>query len=201
MAKWQSTLFSDIRNKLGDQVVFSNWKGRGYMRQYVKPANPNTLKQQAVRDQTRKIIKHFQEVVNTTDKKGAWNEQALPYTISGYNLFTKFAKKSVISCPASGSVGADITITYTLGFAPADARIYRFDGTNYVDITPAEGLVSGENQTITDNISTAGTYTYFIAYAKVLVEGDTSPQPYQTLTAYKPNYDTGVADEAKATIS
>lgn len=51
MAKWKSPLFSDIRNKLGENVVFSMWKGRPYMRSYVTPANPNSLKQAANRDQ------------------------------------------------------------------------------------------------------------------------------------------------------
>jgi len=32
MAKWISPIFSDARNKLGDAVVFSNWKGRSYFR-------------------------------------------------------------------------------------------------------------------------------------------------------------------------
>ena len=201
MAKWDSVLFSDIRNKLGDQVVFSNWKGRGYMRQYVKPSNPNTLKQQAVRDQTRKIIKLFQSVVTSEDIRGVWNAEALPYTISGYNLYTKFGKKSKISCPGTGTTGTPITITYTIGFAPASARIYRYDGTSYVDVTPAEGLISGQDKTISDTITDPGTYTYYIAYSKVLVEGDTSPQPYQVVTNCSPNYDTGVADEATITIS
>jgi hypothetical protein len=201
MAKWTSSLFSDIRNKLGDQVVFSNWKGRGYMRQYVKPANPNTLKQQAVRDATKKIIKRFQEVITSENEKGVWNKLALPLAISGYNLFVKYAKKSQIKCPATASAGSDVSITYTLGFPAGEAGIYRYDGTNYTDITPAGGLVSGTDQTITDTAVPTGEYVYFIAYKKALIDGDTSPQSYQTITAYSPNYDTGVADEAKITVS
>ena len=42
MAKWISPLFADIRNKLGDSVIFSNWKGRPYFRKYAKPSNPKT---------------------------------------------------------------------------------------------------------------------------------------------------------------
>ena len=203
MAKWTSPFLSDIRNKLGDSIVFSVWKGRGYFRKWVKPANPQTLKQQAHRAVLAELVKRWQDIIDTADKTQAWNNAALPYQISGYNLFVKYGRKSKISVPASasGSGSATVTVTYTLGLPASKARIYRFDGSTWEDVTPAEGLEAGEDKTFDDTVTTSGTYYYFIAYADVLVEGDSPPQEYQAITKWKPDITTGTAKEAKCEVT
>ena len=200
MAKWFSVLFSDVRKKLGDQVVFSNWKGRGYMRTWVKPANPRTNKQQANRDHTKKLVSRWQEISGDADVKAAYNERALDYGISGYNLFTKFGRKSSIECPATGGTGSAISINYTVGFLVGEAGIYvvKPDG-SIEDITPSEGLSSSGSISYTPD--TTGDYYFFVAIKTVLKTGDTSPQPYQLVNAWKPDPTTGTAKEAKCTVS
>ncbi len=89
MAKWKSALFSDIRNKLGNQVTFSSWKGRGYMRAYVIPSNPKTLGQTAHRAAMAKSVALGQGIFATEANKTEWNRVALSALISGFNLFTK----------------------------------------------------------------------------------------------------------------
>lgn len=96
MAKWTSVLFSDIRNKIGDQVVFSSWKGRPYMRAFVVPANPNTKKQQAQRAMMIEAVSRGQVIIGTPASKTAWNSTALEWLISGFNLITKYATGSSI---------------------------------------------------------------------------------------------------------
>ncbi|MHC1611633.1 MAG: hypothetical protein ACXQTW_08615 [Candidatus Methanospirareceae archaeon] len=201
MPKWTSPIFTDIRNALGESVVFSMWKGRPYMRSWVKPANPRTAKQQAHRDVLRQLVKRWQDVIDTAEKKAAWNAEALSYNITGFNLFTKFGRKSSISCPGTGSTGSAVTITYTLGLPATKAAIYAFDGSTWEDITPPEGLESGENKTFEHTFDSAGTYEIFIADKDVLVEGDTAPQPYQAITKWSPDVVNGVAKEAKIVIS
>jgi len=203
MAKWVSPLFTDIRNKLGDAVVFSIWKGRPYFRTYVKPANPRTLKQQAHRDVLRQLVKRYQEISADLDVKAAWNKEALSFQLSGYNLFIKFGRLSSISVPgtASGTGQVEIEITYTLGLPANKAHIFRFDGTTWVDITPEGGLSSEPNSKITDTIDTSGTYEYWIADADVLKEGDTVPQPYQAITKWSHDVEHGVAKEAKVEVT
>ena len=94
MATWKSPIFSDIRNKLGDNVVFSMWKGRPYMRSYVKPSNPNSLAQQANRLQMAAIVALYQaNVKGTAINAAAWDAEALPSLVSGYNLFTKYGRQ------------------------------------------------------------------------------------------------------------
>ena len=200
MAKWFSVLFSDVRKKLGDQVVFSNWKGRGYMRTWVKPANPRTNKQKANRGHQKKLVQRWQEISGDTDVKSAYNNRALDYQISGYNLFIKFGRKSSIECPATGSVGTAITITYTCEFLTGEAGIYvkKPDGT-IEDITPAEGLSTSGSISYTPD--TAGDYEFWIALKSVLKTGDTAPQEYQMVNKWKPDYTQGIAVEAKCTVS
>ena len=94
MAKWKSAIFTDIRNKLGDSVVFSMWKGRPYMRSYVKPANPNSLAQQANRAHMAAIVALYQaNVKGTAANAAAWDAEALPKLVSGYNLFTMYGRQ------------------------------------------------------------------------------------------------------------
>ena len=203
MPKWISPLFVDIRNALGESVVFSNWKGRSYFRSYVKPANPRTAKQQAHRALMKALVARWKEIATTDAIKAAWNEVALPYQISGYNLFVKEGRKSRISVPAtaSGVGSATVTVTYTLGLGAADARIYMFDGTNWTDVTPAGGLSAGENQTIDVTITTSGTYYFFIADSRVLVPGDTAPQPYQAITKWDLDLVNGTITEAVCQVT
>lgn len=201
MPKWISPLFSDIRNALGNTVIFSNWKGRAYYRSYVIPANPKTNSQLAHRAVMREIVKRWQSVIDNDQKRGAWNQEALPYTITGYNLFTKFGRLSKISLPATGSTVSPVTITYTLGLPASKAKVYAYDGTSWSDITPAGGLSEQPNSTFQHTFGTAGTYEVFIADADVLVSGDSPPQPYQAITKWEPDTTNGVAKEAKITVS
>lgn len=204
MAKWISVLFSDIRNKLGDAVVFSNWKGRTYFRSYVIPANPKTLKQQANRDHQAKLVARWKNIMDTEDKKGVWNAIALPEEITGYNLFVKYGRKSKISCPstASGSGSASIEITYTIGNPAPYARLIREnpDGT-LTDITPAEGLSPDPDSKVTDTVTSSGTYKYYLADSRALVEGDAFPQDYSCYNHWKPDYSQGVAVAAECEVT
>ncbi len=110
MAKWTSVLFSDIRNKLGDQVVFSMWKGRPYMRSYVTPANPQTNDQQSYRLLLGDIVSWWQTNIKPTDAKvTAWNAEALSKLISGYNLYVQTGQGASLEA-IELSVGAGISI-------------------------------------------------------------------------------------------
>jgi hypothetical protein len=111
MAKWKSPLFSDIRNKLGENVVFSMWKGRPYMREYVIPSNPNTLKQLANRLHMAAIVLLYQtNVKGVANNVAAWNVEALPKLISGYNIFTQYGRAGAIVITSLVAGALDIEI-------------------------------------------------------------------------------------------
>ena len=119
MAKWKSPLFSDIRNKLGDNVVFSMWKGRPYMREYVIPANPKSKAQTANRLHMAAIIELYQTNVKGNDAhKTAWNVAALPKTISGYNLFCQYGRKDGITI--TSLVAGALNVSIDASAIPSD---------------------------------------------------------------------------------
>ena len=124
MATWKSPIFSDIRNKLGENVVFSMWKGRPYMRSYVKPSNPDTLAQQANRLHMAALVAQYQEVIKVTPADvTAWNAAALSQLISGYNRFIKGMRGVVLSSVTLAH--ATFTMTIDSSALPADdLRIY-----------------------------------------------------------------------------
>lgn len=203
MAKWTSPVLTDIRNQVGKAVVFSNWKGRAYFRSYVKPANPRTLKQQANRAVHALLVKRWQEIATTEDIKSAWNDVgAQEGNITGYNVFVKYGRKSEISCPASATANSTITITYTLGLPAAYAMIVAIkpDGTLEI-VADAGTLEAGEGKTVTYTVSSTGTYQFFIADSRVLVQGDTKPKNYQLITKWMPDYATGTAKAADCVVS
>lgn len=202
MVKWYSVLFSDGRGKLGDQVVFSNWKGRPYMRAYALPANPNTLKQQAQRDRHSKAVAGWQSNVGTdVERLGAWNELALTRQISGFNLWMKYADEIKISAAEDDPPGDQITVTYTIPSDVSIMALYRnVAGTITREQTAGE-LTSGDDQTWIDLAPThPGTNEYFIAPASLfddLVGADLNA----CLDAHwKPNEGTGVADPATVVL-
>lgn len=201
MPKWTSPLFSDIRNALGESVVFSMWKGRPYMRSWVRPANPQTNKQSANRAVMDALVARWQAIVTTEDIKGQYNARALPYTISGFNIFTKFGMLSQVACPATGSTTASFDVTYTSGIPAGDARLYAYDGTDWTDETPVGGLEAGADNTAAITLATAGTYTLYLADSKILVDGDSAPQNYQAITSWSKDELNGVAKVAEITIS
>jgi hypothetical protein len=112
MAKWKSPIFSDIRNKLGENVVFSMWKGRPYMREYVTPANPNTLGQQANRNHMAAIVLLYQTNIKTIAANvTAWNVEALSKLISGYNIFVQYGRSTLCTPVSLAAATLDINIT------------------------------------------------------------------------------------------
>ena len=64
------------------------------MRSFVKPANPNSLAQQANRAHMAAIVALYQaNVKGTAINAAAWDAEALPKLISGYNLFTMYGRQ------------------------------------------------------------------------------------------------------------
>lgn len=200
MPKWVSPIFSDIRNAIGENVVFSQWKGRPYFRTYVKPAQPRTNPQKAHRAVFEKLMKRAQQIMADSNVKAAWAKRALEYLITAFNVFMKFGRASWIKVtPTSGTAPVTVTIEYKCGIPLSEARVYLFDGASWSDITPSEGL--SESGSFTHELSSAGTYEFYLATNAVLKEGDTSPQAYQAVTKWYPDETNGVAGEAKCEVS
>lgn len=194
MAKWVSPLFADIRNKLGDSVIFSNWKGRPYFRKYAKPSNPRTDKQLAHRDVFRKLVKRFQEIKVDPEEKEQWDNKATPYQMSGFNLFLSRGRKSYIEVNTnSATAGSTIQIRYKVGFPVDEACIVVMKDNNYletIEIAQAEG-------TLNYTVSAAGIYEFWIA-EKDILDKDGHPS---RITKWKPDPTLKAGREAVVTVT
>lgn len=85
MAKIKAGILSKVSGKVAG-VVGGTWKGTNYLRELVKPANPNTPLQQAQRGKMSFVVKTARQLVG---------DVLNPYlnkfckTMSGYNWFCK----------------------------------------------------------------------------------------------------------------
>jgi len=202
MAKWKSPLFSDIRNKIGESVVFSQWKGRPYFRSYVTPANPQTNNQQAHRNQLAQVVDQWQAEVTTEPQSTAWDEEALDKQISGFNLMTQACRMSDVDATAGGVAG-EVDVIYNLNFDPGNVAMYVYDVTAAAwSIEIADGnLSSGDGNTVTlTGLTTGNDVEVWLAYAPVLVDGDIAPLAYQAFNNWHVDTTNGTAPDQQVTV-
>lgn len=165
MAKWKSPIFSDIRNKLGNNVVFSMWKGRPYMRRYVQPANPQSDAQQRRRNWLQTCVASWHNLIAVkSDVPTIWDAVALSDGISGFNKFIKEALKSSIEAPSNWSTGSNETVTYTVGFPVQYAEIWAVGPTpgSSEKLADPVDLEEGTDKTKDLSISGPGDYLLYI---------------------------------------
>ena len=197
MAKWKSPIFSDIRNKLGENVVFSMWKGRPYMRSYVTPANPNSLKQQAQRALVANIVAMYQANVKGDESiAAAWDVEALPRLISGYNQFVQYGAS--VTLGTLDLSATTISIPITASSIPADRlaiMVYDLNTTTYLLPTSKRGLGTYTEADYTAWTPAEGDLIY-VADTKVLDGEDieSTAALYKACNHWKKNIATGAAD-------
>lgn len=123
MAKTTAPLLSfGATGQLAETMVYATWKGVPYVRRYVKPANPNTLAQQA----TRLLFAQLREMwkVAPSEVLATWNSFAQGRPFTGMNKFVgenirvlrsqpDFA--DFIGSPGSRGGPSPISVTSTTG--------------------------------------------------------------------------------------
>lgn len=202
MAKISSPFLSSIDGKIGDSVVGAKWKGRMYLRQFSKPANPKTPKQTSQRALMDAHVKRYQQLIADPDVKSAWNKEGLPLVLPGFNIFTKYGASSSIKLnAANGAAPFDAVITYNLGIPANKAKLYQLIAGVWTDVTPVGGLSSEADSTHQIDDLPIGTYEFFIADGDVLKEGDASPQAYQAITKWSRDNINGAIVEAKVIVA
>lgn len=99
MAKVTGPLFSlDASGKFADSLVFMKWKGINTVRQYTKPTNVNTIRQQSVRNAFRAATALYQSLLRPD--KEAWKLRAAGSPMSGYNAFMGEAVQTLMQMRA-----------------------------------------------------------------------------------------------------
>lgn len=88
MSKVSAPLLSfDASGAIAKTQVYAQWKGRPYVRRYVKPANPNTTEQQVTRNLFRWLNDIFKFYPGSA--VAAWNAYADSLRITDRNAFIK----------------------------------------------------------------------------------------------------------------
>jgi len=205
MAKWASAIFTDIRNKLANNVIFSTWKGRPYFRKYVKPANPKTAAQTAWRAKLKEIVLHYQTVAaSVSDFERLWKAIGLEKLISGFNAYVGEAQKGKIKCPESAGIGAPFDVIYTLSFPAKYASLYarQVGPDTWTCLKSAGELTAGADQTVSVSIDSAGTYELWICDERALDPKLSSPKKELAMAVIHWDVDVegGIVREALITI-
>lgn len=113
MAKVNAPLMSfGARGKLADTLVYFPWKGVECVRQYVKPANPNTADQQTQRGYFGDAVDDWHGIGLDAADVAAWNRAAAVEAspMSGFNSFVK-AHVTISVAGLTPDMGFDGSIT------------------------------------------------------------------------------------------
>lgn len=141
MAKIEAGILSNPRGKVAG-VVGASWKGIGYVRAKVKPANPQTAAQQAQRGKMSVVVAAAQTLLAAV---------LIPFVspfqkkMSGYNWFCKANIANVVD----GALGAGIKICTGTEIAPSiSTPSAGVDPMITGSYTPSASSALGENDTV-----------------------------------------------------
>ncbi len=97
--------------RIGD-IVFYNRRNRIFARRYVKPVNPDTVKQRAVRKTFADAVSSWLSL--SPEKRAEFGRKARRLNMSGYNLYiSKFMKDKIYSAPDELCLCTDNVISDT----------------------------------------------------------------------------------------
>ena len=112
----------DTSGSIAKTITFSKWRGRNYVRQTVKPANPNTIAQQGQRAIARLVSQNY-TLLNPTDT-ASWVLAGKGDNITGLNAWLRDSAKRkpqdlavrILATGSGGTVpGAPTLLTATGG--------------------------------------------------------------------------------------
>jgi hypothetical protein len=81
----------DASGSLGGAIVFSKWKGRNYIRQLVKPANPKSALQVSMRAMMRFLSQLWASL--SAEQQATWETLAAQKVVSPFNAFVSRNQK------------------------------------------------------------------------------------------------------------
>ena len=141
MAKISAGILSTPRGKVAG-VVGASWKGIGYVRAKVTPANPNTDAQQAQRGKMATVVKAAQSILALV---------LIPFVspfqkkMSGYNWFCK----QNIGNATSSALGSGIVITSGTNVPPVITPTVTSSSTSIAGtFTPVASSEAGETDVV-----------------------------------------------------
>ncbi len=191
-----------MRNKLGNQIIGTGWKGRMVFRAYKVPANPNTLAQQANRDHSKVLLQHYQSKIGSDEGKAAmWNTDALPRAISGYNLMMKLGRKSSITCDTTGTTGVEMAGGYTVSTDISTQGIYvhRITSQDFEEVEVIGALTAGGPNAFAYTPTSAEEHVFWLVDARSKTIPPVEADQSSLHNAW--NVDTGLGQAVLATCN
>lgn len=175
MAIVNGPLFSlDASGAVGKALVFTKWKGRNVVREYVTPANPRSIAQRGRRTMMA-ILNAIWQTMDTTDRT-SWADLAAAGNYSNFNGFTSYNldAQTVSDPPTKNRSDTPTTIT--------------------AECTDPQA-VAGNNRIDFDfDVTTAQAGTYVVA---AMANGSSSPTaPLLALVAFASSETTGAHETA-----
>lgn len=131
--------------QIAKALVYSTWKGRAYVREYVVGANPNTLAQR-----TRRVMMGFLSklwaLMDTTEQE-SWVTEAAAKNISPFNAMVgaNMDRQTNELAPAANSTPAGGALTGTLTGLAITGGVGKITAV----VTNAVNLAAGENNLLT----------------------------------------------------
>jgi len=119
--------------KLGGAIVFSNWKGRPYVRELVRPANPRSGGQVGVRAMFKFLSQRWTDV--PSGKQASWEDRADDSIISAFNAFMGYnmARWRNFKAPSLADPALEAAA------APAAPTTTPADGVRQISLSIADG--------------------------------------------------------------
>ncbi|MCK5604881.1 hypothetical protein KAR91_23525 [Candidatus Pacearchaeota archaeon] len=100
-------------------IVFSQWKGRNYVRGHVIPFNPSTALQVNVRTAMALLVAAWQgEVVGY---QTTWDEYGKTFNLSGFNTYVKRGMDEYVIQITTAVTPVSVSVT---GDPPADVWVW-----------------------------------------------------------------------------
>ncbi len=110
MALVKAPLFSfEASGTLKDQIVYSQWKGRNYVRTHTIPFNPNTATQVNVRTAWSLLVTQWQSETPAT--KLIWDAYAKDFQMSGFNWYVGRGMDAYVSQITTAVTPASVSVT------------------------------------------------------------------------------------------
>lgn len=126
--------------QIAKALVYSTWKGRAYVREYVVGANPNTLPQRTRRAMLGFISKWWADL--DTTEQDSWVTSASAKNISPFNeqVSANMDRQTSELAPTGNETPAGGALTGTLDTVAATGGV----GKITVDLTNTANLIAGE---------------------------------------------------------
>ncbi len=120
MARTKGPLFSlDASGSLDKTIVYSQWKGRSYVRRHAIPFNPKTPAQVNVRTAMKLLVTAWQGELPAYQEE--WNTYGKTLNLSGFNAYVKRGMAEYIIQVTSAVTPTAVSVT---GTPPADVWVW-----------------------------------------------------------------------------